>query len=206
MQENREGTANCIADPMATTSGKTVPETVEKEDDAVFHEVSNDTYFNMKQNVKLPEGSIVRVIKPELLIHFFPVQVTPEKFLPEELVALKIKPLDNIHAVKGFAMKRLKELLSSEAVVNPDQIIVTRGTSSPLKEGGAEMHRCMQQPKSNPAPALTANERESDMTPLVHLLIHANHSLSVSYPSDGIKFKVRENSEEIDYDVSPLFD
>ena len=70
----------------------------------------------------LPEGSTIRVVKPELSIRFLPVN-----HLPEETVSRRFKLLDKVSAVKGWTVERVKERLASDdALVASNRVVVMR--------------------------------------------------------------------------------
>ena len=71
----------------------------------------------------LPEGSTIRVVKPELSIRFLPVNR-----LPEETIFKRFKLVDKVSAVKGWTVERVKERLApDDALVASDRVVVTRG-------------------------------------------------------------------------------
>ena len=70
----------------------------------------------------LPEGSTIRVVKPELSIRFLPVNR-----LPEETVSRRFKLSDKVSAVKGWTVERVKERLASDdALVASNRVVVMR--------------------------------------------------------------------------------
>ena len=70
----------------------------------------------------LPEGSTIRVRKPEIWIDFL-----SNESLPGEVIAKAIKPLDNVKSLKGFAIERAKEKLPQCVRVHHKQIAVSQG-------------------------------------------------------------------------------
>ena len=70
--------------------------------------------------ILLPEGSTVRVRKPEIWIDFL-----SNENLPGEVIAKTIKPSDNVKSLKGFAIERAKEKLPQSVRVHHKQIVVS---------------------------------------------------------------------------------
>ena len=77
--------------------------------------------------VFLPEGATVRVLKPELEVRFLPVNS-----IPDETVSVPFKLTDNVSAIKGLAVERLKERFAMN--VEMERIIVARDGDG-LKDG-----------------------------------------------------------------------
>ena len=44
----------------------------------------------------IPEGSVIKVLKPELCVHFLPMSELPEETLPKTF-----KPTHNVSSIKG---------------------------------------------------------------------------------------------------------
>ena len=124
-----------------------------------------------RSKIFLPEGSTVRVVKPELRIRFLPVNS-----LPGETVAMKFKLSDKVSAVKGWAVERVKERLSSDALVDKDRVVVTHG-----------------------------GERLKDNRMLVDL-VFPHGDVSVAYPEDGISFRQSKLALELESDIFSMFD
>ena len=66
----------------------------------------------------LPEGATIRVVKPALEVRFLPVNS-----IPEETVSMRFKLTDNVSAIKGLAVERLKNRFSMN--VETKRIVVT---------------------------------------------------------------------------------
>ena len=77
--------------------------------------------WNMPR-ILLPEGSTIRVRKPEIWIDFL-----SNKNLPGEVIAKTIKPSDNVKSLKGFAIERAKQKLPQSVRVHHKQIVVSQG-------------------------------------------------------------------------------
>ena len=67
----------------------------------------------------LPEGATIRVLKPELEVRYLRVNS-----IPEDTVSMRFKLTDNVAAIKGLAVERLKTRFSMN--VDVKKIVVTR--------------------------------------------------------------------------------
>ena len=83
----------------------------------------------------LPEGSTIQVWKPMIKIHY-----KPQRDVPGELVYRAIKSSATIVAVQGFALERLKSLISRNLVMERGKISITtsEGTRLPSNQNLVE--------------------------------------------------------------------
>ena len=112
--------------------------------------------------------------------------------LPGETIVMKFKLLDNISAVKGMAVERVKELLSPEALVDYDEIVVTRSSDDRIGD--------------NPTTKTFAGEKLEENRMLVDFVFPNYDALTVIYPEGGITARVRQPSIEIEPDCFFMFD
>ena len=152
--------------------------------------------------IYLPEGATIRVSKPELWIRFLPIDSLPGTTvtsLPDETVAMKFKLTDNISAVKGRAVERVMKHLSSDAQVDYDRIRVTRSTSESLDDN----------PTTTRAHTTTTiaggkvDEKQQQLDEkqvLIDFVFPRYIALTVHYPKDGISFRERPPSVDLDPD------
>ena len=91
-------------------------------------------------------------------------------------MAKKFKLSDKVSAVKGWAVERVKERLSPDALVDKDRILVTRG-----------------------------GERLKDNRMLVDFNV-SNGDLNVAIPEDGVSFGRDKLSLELESDFFSMFD
>ena len=148
--------------------------------------------------VFLPEGSTIHIWKPELLVEFVPVDSisgdthgstpdNPVDSIPGKTIMKKIKPSDNVLSIKGLAVDRIKELLSPNASIDLDQIIVTRSNE-----------------KINDDQVLDVKNLCDDQA-LVDFVIE-HETLFVQYTEGQITFRERMPSLELEDDFFALFD
>ena len=148
--------------------------------------------------VFLPEGSTIHIWKPELLVEFFPVDsisgdthsFTPDNpvdSIPGKTIMKKIKPSDNVLSIKGLAVDRIKELLSPNASIDFDQIIVALSNE-----------------EINDDQVLDAKNLCDDQV-LVDFVIE-RETLVVQYTEGQITFRERIPSLELENDFFALLD
>ena len=88
-------------------------------DTGMIASAGTTTHTASDSRVFIPEGVTVRVHKPELEVRFLPVNS-----IPDETVFMPFKLTDNVSAVKGLAVERLKERFSMNVEIK--RIIVER--------------------------------------------------------------------------------
>ena len=76
----------------------------------------------------LPEGSFIRVLKPVVWVEFKPIRAASG-----EVLLKTIKPTATVASIQGFALERLKNIISPDLLLDPKLISV--------KTGGTELKR-----------------------------------------------------------------
>ena len=166
--------------------------------DATGTEVDLGIQGPKESPVFLPEGSTIDIWKPELCVKFLPVDSISGHTdgptsndraysIPGETIIRKIKPWENVLSIKGVAVDRIKELLSTNASIDFDQIIVARSNDKMF----------------NDEQALDVVKLCDDQM-LVDFVIESE-KLVVQYTEGQITFRERVPSLELEEDFFALF-
>ena len=101
-----------------------VPDGLDACDPNASPNVAKDAYPERggPSKIFVPEGSIIRVLKPVITVKFKPVTA-----VPGETVIKTIKPSSTVTFIQGFALERLKKQFSPDLLLDPKLITVTTG-------------------------------------------------------------------------------
>ena len=153
-----------------------VPDGLDACDPNASPDVANDAYPERGRPSKIfvPEGSIIRILKPVVWVEFKPI-----KGVPGETALKAIKLTYTVKSIQGSALKRLKNIISPDLLLDPKLITVTTGDGIELESSQS----------------------------LVDFILPHYVTLFVYYPEDRFTFKQQKSPElDLDEDFFSIFD